>query len=1016
MANRILELPIELMLEIFEYISDDAEDLKSFARVTSCFYALAIDRIWDRADQDHRYRIFMWACASGSPRAVRRLLESGFTANLNFQLRDKTHLKDLTPDFYLKLPPNLTFSQTGWIDSYACIPYMDDYHNPAAPSSSRNDAHFWKPLHVAAHYGHANIVDILLRHGAWVDATSMNYCKCTRPVFSNNNTPTTLRRFTPLHVALCNRHEDVAQVLIAQGGATMYIDHHVYRACRTCGPNRGRITALHLCASYGLLSTTKFLLEGGYIETGIDELDEFGFSSIMYAYHFGHNEVFDYLLAQGASPRLGNTSVPDIFEFGVSSILHQACHDTRWETVAKLINHGCDAHELDGTGDPLMILCIKSYFHQLMRDPTSEIILESKRMISMIESCGLQVRVPQEKLVAVVRYALKGAVAPLVSSLLDYGLDISTKLPSHERDDWLCSWDYRLKGWDGTESSDGEAPYTILPESYYNDTGRVRRQQTLLEYVCYHSVLSPNTQQVIELLLNRGCIQPGDIQSYVRVIKHLCCNRFNYDKYDRSRDDPESNQQRCIQTLCSRLSATIQDSSPKPQLPADLLYVCLKERLHPVAEDIVNAFDFANSVYSEEELMHFLFALLYKARWDCDVRQIRLLDLVFQADMNNRCYLLQHERTFERLCKTFLYDREGEKAILDYLDRGGRYAFTFADAESSSALFAACSTGSLQLAKRLLDMGANPNNLTPSDWQEIPSWNTDFWPLNDHNVDVLRLLLERGGDPFRTGRDGKNGIHFPFGGYLEGTDEEFEFYQYLCKMAINDVTGDGNLFTVVELACVRGKYPGIQELRLRGGSRVDALLRGHAVPFLQKLLANLYSFDSEEPVENGGDGIFCGYYVNIEVIDEAIDTIRLLLALGPSGILESDWCLEEPRVEGLTALRLLERLLTHPDNPHIEHAKYERCDKFATRYRSRIAWCLNERTKIYQSVNGEAANVTVLDGEIAFPEEWYEHWARPETEWGESKRGFLQEIPMPDAWNCSCEMHENMRVRDLWHY
>ncbi|KAK8131272.1 hypothetical protein PG984_007710 [Apiospora sp. TS-2023a] len=234
-------------------------------------------------------------------------------------------------------------------------------------------------------------------------------------------------------------------------------------------------------------------------------------------------------------------------------------------------------------------------------------------------------------------------------------------------------------------------------------------------------------------------------------------------------------------------------------------------------------------------------------------------------------------------------------------------------------------------------------------------------------------------------------------------------------MAINDGTDDGNLFTVVELACVRGKYPGIQELRLRGGSRVDALLRDHAVPFLQKLLANLYSFDKKVDFEDEGDSIFYGIYVNIEVIDEAIDTIRLLLGLGPSGILESDWCLEEPRVEGLTALRLLERLLTHPDNPHIEHAKKEHCDKFAARYRSRIAWCLNERIKIHQTVDGEAA-VTVLDGEIAWPEDWYEHWARPETEWGESKRGFLQEIPMPDAWHCSCEMHENTRIGPLWRY
>ena len=734
----------------------------------------------------------------------------------------------------------------------------------------------------------------------------------------------------------------------------------------------------------------------------------------MYAYRFGHNEVFDYLLAQGASPRLGQTSVAHIFKSGFPSILHQACYDARWETVATLVNHGSDAHELDGNGDPLMILCIKSYFHRLIYDYMPDMISELKKMIGTIESCGLDVRKPPVKLVTVAKYALRSAVVPLVSWLLDHGLDISTTLPSHERDVWLYDWKrYACKGrpwlnyWD-----DGEEPLTILPGAYYNDTGRVRTQQTLLEYVCYHGKLSPNTLQVIELLLDRGCIKPGDTQSYVRAMKHLCCNEWQKWQWE----NPDPNLQPNLRTLCSRLSATVQDSGPRPQLPADLFYVCLKEGLHPVIEDICNAFDFANSVYSEEELMHFLDVLLAKRPCYGNVRLFRLLELVFQADMNNHRHLLQHERTLERLCKVCLWHserKEGEKAVLDFLDRGGRYVCTFADTRSSSALFEACCTGSVQLTKRLLDMGADPNNLTPSrdrnDYEE-----TNIWTRNRNSADVLRLLLERGGDPFRVERDRNIGIHFPFAAYLEGSDEKYEFYQELCKLAINDGTDDRDLLTVVDFACVRGKYAGLQELRSRGGTRVNAMLRDNAVSLLQKLLANLYSFDGKAKVKDGGDGIFYHQrYVNIEAIDEAIDTIRLLLELGPSGILESDWRLKEPRIEGLTALRLLEMLLTHPDNPHIMNARDgPHCDRFAVRYRSRIAWCLNKRIKI-ESVDGETT-VAVLGGQIAWPMDWYEHWARPPTNWGEPKSGYLQEIPMP--WNCSCEYLENTRFRDFWSY
>ncbi|KAK8044270.1 hypothetical protein PG993_004294 [Apiospora rasikravindrae] len=881
MANSILELPVELVLEAFDCLTD-VDDWKSVACVTPSFYVLAINRIWARADRQHRHRIFMWACASGSLRAVRRLLDLGFTTNLNFQLRDDTNLKDLTPEFYLRLPPNPSLAQTGWIDSYACTPYMDDYYDPAAPFSSRNNAQFWKPLHVAAHYGQNQIIDILLQNGAWVDATSMNYCKCTRPVFPYG-APKDLGRFTPLHVALCKGHEGTARVLISHG-ATMYVDHHIYRPYRTYGPNRGRITALHLCASYGLLSTAKFLVEGGYCETGIDQLDEFGFSPLMYAFYFRRNNVFDYLLAQGASLRVTRTSVPSTFDSNARSILHQACHDQRWGTVAKLVNHGSDPLELDRNDDPPMILCIKSYIESMIcRYNVGPTGLDD--MVIAIKTCGMPTLIPQAKLAAVAKYALRGALTPLVSLLLDCGLDISTTIPSCGKDKWLHKWKYEgvrgaptmfskragywIDRWDCEQAKNPEAesqPGTTDPDSYYSDTGNAETQQTLLDFACFHTSQCPELPDVIQLLLDRGCINPGDIQGYVRAIKNICIN----DRYELDYDKDQNYLHHCLQILYSHLSTTIENDA-KPHLPADLLYVCLEKRQRLILDELLTVFDLPSSFYSEEDLR---------------------------------------------------------------------------------------------------------------------------------------------GNPFR-GSGGNSGIHFPFAEYLIGTDENFKFYQKLCQHAINDETDGADLFDVTQLACIRGKYIGIQELRLNARGPVDAIIRDNAVPFLQKLLANLYVFDDAVEKEYDNDAVFYGGYTSIEEIDEVIDTIRLLLELGPSDILESGWSLETPRIEGLTAMSLLERLLAQPDNPHTDEENRTHCDKLAVRYRYRIAWCLNERIKT-KSFHGRIT-VAVLGGEIAWPEHWYEHWARPECPWGETKRGFLEEIPMP--WErCRCDIMENIRVRPHWYW
>jgi ankyrin repeat protein len=73
--------------------------------------------------------------------------------------------------------------------------------NPSLATTYSHDG--WTPLHLASFFGHREVVDLLLEHGAPIDARS----KSER--FARDN--------TPLHAAAANRQTRVAELLIERG-------------------------------------------------------------------------------------------------------------------------------------------------------------------------------------------------------------------------------------------------------------------------------------------------------------------------------------------------------------------------------------------------------------------------------------------------------------------------------------------------------------------------------------------------------------------------------------------------------------------------------------------------------------------------------------------------------------------------------------------------------------------------------------------------------------------------------
>jgi ankyrin repeat protein len=121
----------------------------------------------------------------------------------------------------------------------------------------------WTPLHLASFFGHANVVEFLLDHGADMHMVSRNATSVM-----------------PLHSALANRQEETASLLIDRG-ADIEARQPTYE-----------YTTLHYAAANGLDSIIRKLLDLG-ARTSVEGLD--GKRPIDLAKENGHRDVVSLL-------------------------------------------------------------------------------------------------------------------------------------------------------------------------------------------------------------------------------------------------------------------------------------------------------------------------------------------------------------------------------------------------------------------------------------------------------------------------------------------------------------------------------------------------------------------------------------------------------------------------------------------------------------------------------------------------------------------------------------------------
>jgi ankyrin repeat protein len=143
-------------------------------------------------------------------------------------------------------------------------------HLEADPSSLKAHSHDgWTALHLAAHFGHADAAQFLLRHGADVRARSTN------PLDNE-----------PLHAALAGRSLDVARLLLEAGADPNAAEH-------------GGYAPLHQAAEPGDLPLIRLLLDRG---ARTDRKDDQGRTPLDLAEAGGHTLAVDMLRRAASTP------------------------------------------------------------------------------------------------------------------------------------------------------------------------------------------------------------------------------------------------------------------------------------------------------------------------------------------------------------------------------------------------------------------------------------------------------------------------------------------------------------------------------------------------------------------------------------------------------------------------------------------------------------------------------------------------------------------------------------------
>jgi ankyrin repeat protein len=252
----------------------------------------------------NNYSPLDWAIQGGHTLTVLTLIKAGAVANrLHSTIKDKT-LAQLIRE--------------GDFDSVQIL----INHNTAL--LNQMDKKGYTPLHYAARYGEIEIVRFLIAQGADLNAITTTAI----PEYEEIGRP----NMTALDIVLSLQDHDVVAIFLLE------------LAAEVSPAVNGKYQAIHLAAKNGLLDLVKTLVtrDPGFIHA----TDSINQTPLLWAASRGHNEIVEFLIAQGADVHLATQRSPDCSYQGDynHSPLDWAIKGNHTATAARLIKAGAVAN------------------------------------------------------------------------------------------------------------------------------------------------------------------------------------------------------------------------------------------------------------------------------------------------------------------------------------------------------------------------------------------------------------------------------------------------------------------------------------------------------------------------------------------------------------------------------------------------------------------------------------------------------------------------------------------------